>query len=97
MSLLYHPGKANVVANDLSRLSMGNVAYVEEDKKKFISGVHQLSRLGIRLVDSAEGSVWVLNSLESSLVAEVKGKQDRDTSLVKLKDVVRDEKVEVLS
>ena len=29
MSVHYHPGKANVVADALSRLSMGTVAHVE--------------------------------------------------------------------
>ena len=30
MSVHYHPGKVNVVADALSILSMGSVAYVEE-------------------------------------------------------------------
>ena len=34
MSILYHPGKANVVADALSKLSMGSVAYVEEGIKE---------------------------------------------------------------
>ena len=33
MSILYHPGKANVVADALSRLSMGSTTHFEEDKK----------------------------------------------------------------
>ena len=33
MSVLYHLGKANVVADDLSRMSMGSVSHVEEEKK----------------------------------------------------------------
>ncbi|WMV50720.1 hypothetical protein MTR67_044105 [Solanum verrucosum] len=33
MNVLYHPGKANVVVDALSRLSMGSVAHVEEEKK----------------------------------------------------------------
>ena len=31
MSVHYHPSKANIVANSLSRLSMGSVAHVEEE------------------------------------------------------------------
>ncbi|KAF3684292.1 hypothetical protein FXO37_01413 [Capsicum annuum] len=59
ISVLYHSGKANVVADALNRLSMGSVSYVEDSKKKLSQEVHQLARLGVRLVDSAEGSIWV--------------------------------------
>ncbi|KAF3645265.1 hypothetical protein FXO38_19723 [Capsicum annuum] len=38
-----------------------------------------------------------LNSLESSLVSEVKGKKNMDSSLVRLKESVKDQKVEVFS
>ena len=31
MSVRYHPGKVNIVANVLSRLSMGSVAHVEKE------------------------------------------------------------------
>ncbi|KAH0682820.1 hypothetical protein KY285_022215 [Solanum tuberosum] len=34
MSILYHPGKANVVVDALSRLSMGSTTQFEEDKKE---------------------------------------------------------------
>ena len=34
MSILYHPGKANVVVDALSRLSMGSTAHFVEDKKE---------------------------------------------------------------
>lgn len=33
MSVLYHPSKANVVADTLSSLSIGSVSHVEDDKK----------------------------------------------------------------
>ncbi|WMV18711.1 hypothetical protein MTR67_012096, partial [Solanum verrucosum] len=36
MSVLYHPDKANVVEDVLSRLSMANVAHVDEDKMVMI-------------------------------------------------------------
>ena len=47
MSVLYHPSKANVLVDALSRLSMGSIAHVEEDKKKLVWEVHQLTRLGV--------------------------------------------------
>ena len=74
MSVLYHPGKSNIVADALSRLSMGSDAQVENGKKKLVQEVHQLARLGVCLVDSAEGSVWVQSISESSLASEVKEK-----------------------
>ncbi|PHT51734.1 hypothetical protein CQW23_06196 [Capsicum baccatum] len=70
MSILYNPGKANVVDDALSRLSMSSVDHVENDKKKLVQEVHQLSRLGVHLVDSAEGSMWVQISSALSLVSE---------------------------
>ena len=49
MSVHYHPGKANVVADALSRLSMGSVAHVEEERKELVKDVHRLTPLGVRL------------------------------------------------
>ena len=34
MSILYHPGKDNMVEDALSLMSMGSVSHVEEGKKK---------------------------------------------------------------
>jgi len=47
MSVLYHPGKANVVADALSRVSMGSVSHVEEEKRELARDVHRLARLGV--------------------------------------------------
>ena len=46
MSLLYHPGKANVVTDALSRTTMGSVSHLEEDKKDLAREVHRLDRMG---------------------------------------------------
>ena len=43
MSVHYHPGKANVVEDALSRLSMGSVAHVVEEKKELVRDVHKLA------------------------------------------------------
>ncbi|WMV08472.1 hypothetical protein MTR67_001857, partial [Solanum verrucosum] len=43
---------------------MHTVAHVEEDKKKLVRDVHRLARLGVRLVDSSEGSKLVHEAME---------------------------------
>ena len=49
MSAHYHPGKANVVADALSRLSMGSVAHFEEEMKELVEDVHRIAFLGVSL------------------------------------------------
>ena len=49
MSVHYHTSKANVVVDNLSRLSMGSVAHVEEKMKDPVKDVHKLSRLEFAL------------------------------------------------
>ena len=50
MSVHYHPGNANVVADALSRLSMGSVAHVEEERKVLVKDVNRLACLGVHLM-----------------------------------------------
>lgn len=64
MSSLYQPDKANVVVDYLSRLSMGSVAHLEDEKKYFVCDFHRLARLGVQLVDSTNGGVMVHNGSE---------------------------------
>ncbi|WMV58165.1 hypothetical protein MTR67_051550 [Solanum verrucosum] len=85
MNVLYHPGKANVVVDALSRLSTSSVSHVEEEMKELAKDVHRLARLGVGLMDMSDGGVIVQNRSESSLVAEVKEKQDSDPILLQLK------------
>jgi len=81
IDILYHPGKANVVADALSRKSMGSLAHLEAYQSPLAKEVHRLASLGVRLVDSIEGGVIVQNRVESSLVVEVKKKQYNDPLL----------------
>ena len=97
MSVRYHPGKANVVADVLSRLSMGSVAHVEEERKELVKDVHRLARLGVRLMSISDSGVIVQNGAESSLVVEVKEKQESDPILLELKGAVNNQRVEVFS
>ncbi|WMV14101.1 hypothetical protein MTR67_007486 [Solanum verrucosum] len=56
MNVLYHPDKTNIVANAHSRLSMGSVTHVEEERKEQAKDVHQLARLGICLMSISDGT-----------------------------------------
>ena len=49
MSVHYHPCKANIVFDSLSRLCMGSVAYVEDERKELVKDVHILACLGVAL------------------------------------------------
>ena len=93
MSILYRPGKANAIVNALSTLSMGSTAHVEEEKRELAKDVHKLARQGVRLMDSTEGVIVVTNGAESSLVLEVKEKQDQDSILLDLKANVPKQRV----
>ena len=72
MNVHYHPDKANVVVDALSRISMGSIYHIDDKNKELVKDVHRLARLGVRLVDSTSGVVLVHLSSESSLVVEVK-------------------------
>ncbi|WMV37877.1 hypothetical protein MTR67_031262 [Solanum verrucosum] len=74
MSVLYLSGKANVVVDALSQLSMGSIAHVEDSMKELVHAFYGLARLGVRLVDSSEGGVAVHNGSESSFISVVKVK-----------------------
>ncbi|WMV13443.1 hypothetical protein MTR67_006828 [Solanum verrucosum] len=94
MSVLYHPEKANVVADSLSWLSMGSVAPVE-DNKELVHDVHRLARLVVRFVKSNEGGVVVHNGSKSSFVSNVKSKKDVDMILFDLNELVSKKSIEV--
>ncbi|WMV49806.1 hypothetical protein MTR67_043191 [Solanum verrucosum] len=88
MSVLYHPGKENVVADALSQISMASVAYVENHKNELVHDVHSLTRLGVSLADFTKGAVMVHNGSESSFVMDVKTKEGLNMILIELNEVV---------
>ena len=97
MSVHYHPVKANVVVDALSRLSMGSVAKVEEERNELVKDVHRLARLGVRLMSISDSGVTVLNGAESSFVVEVKENKESSPILLELKGAVHNKRVEVFS
>ena len=53
MSVLYHPGKDNVVVDALSLITIGSVSHIDDAKKDLVKDVHRLARLVERLEDSS--------------------------------------------
>ncbi|XP_069150286.1 uncharacterized protein [Solanum lycopersicum] len=86
MSVLYHPGKDNVVKVALSQVFMGILAHVTDDKKELSKDVHRLAHLGVRLEESSKGGFMIHHNADSSLVVDVKSKQNLDPLLMELKE-----------
>ncbi|XP_070049959.1 uncharacterized protein [Nicotiana tomentosiformis] len=87
VDILYHPGKANIVVDALSRKSMCSLSHVEADKVKMTKDLCQLASLHVRLVDVEGGRILVQNTEKSSFVTEVKERQHEDPELIKLRKV----------
>ncbi|MCF7184092.1 hypothetical protein L3H42_11385, partial [Corynebacterium sp. MC-13] len=90
VDILYHPGKANVVADALSRKSMGSLADTPPEKREIVRDIQQLSSLGVRLSDSGDSGVSICRMADSSLIAEVKQRQYEDPVLVRYRNMARE-------
>ncbi|XP_070055244.1 uncharacterized protein [Nicotiana tomentosiformis] len=78
IDILYHPGNANVVADALRRRSMDSLSYLQPKKYEIDHEIHQLSSLGVRLLDSGDTGVTIQDTATSSLVTEVKERRYED-------------------
>ena len=55
--ILYHPGKANMVADALSRKSSGSLAHISNEKRPLIQELHQLVDQGLMMELSRSGEL----------------------------------------
>ncbi|KAH0720379.1 hypothetical protein KY285_005181 [Solanum tuberosum] len=74
MSILYHPGKANVVVDALSRLSMGSTAHIEEEKRELAKDVNVHKQ---KVLAFEQGGDGVLRYQGRLCVPMVDGLQER--------------------
>ncbi|XP_055814583.1 uncharacterized protein LOC129884287 [Solanum dulcamara] len=66
---------------------MGSTTHVEEGKKELAKEVHRLACLRVQLIDSSDGGTIILNRVESSLVVETDGQEER--MIQTLDDILR--------
>ena len=81
MSVIYHHGKANVVADDLSRMTMESCLSMQEWSSEICP---QVDLFECSMEDSPNGSFTIHHNSESSLVVKVKYKQHLDPLLMEL-------------
>ncbi|XP_075085142.1 uncharacterized protein LOC142168362 [Nicotiana tabacum] len=87
-SILYHPGKANVVADALSRKSMGSLAHIAPAKRSLAKDIQRLEDTGIRFSVGNSEALLACSQAKSSLVERIKATQYEDERLCKYRDEV---------
>nr|XP_016485207.1 PREDICTED: uncharacterized protein LOC107805649 [Nicotiana tabacum] len=95
VDILYHCGKANVVADKLNWKSMVSIRHVKKHKLEMIKYLHWLASLSVLLLDTGNGGVVVRNTVESLLVTELKERQFEDQTLVKIRESIPSQKKQV--
>ena len=63
MCNLYHPGKANVVADALCRSSVRSTTHIDEEKRELAKDVHRIARLVVTLIEATQGCIMVTTGL----------------------------------
>ncbi|XP_075078500.1 uncharacterized protein LOC142164566 [Nicotiana tabacum] len=71
VDILYHPGKANVVADALSRKSMGSLKHVKAGKLEMTKEIYQLANLSVRLHDTGRWCVPNVGELRKQIMTEM--------------------------
>ena len=90
ITILYHPRKANVVADALSRraVSMGSLAHLQVSRRPLSREVQTLANDFMRLEVNEKGGVFASVEAKSSFLDKIKGKQFDDEKLSQIRDTV---------
>ena len=70
-----------MVVDALSKVFIGSVTNVVDNKKDGVKEVHRLARLGVRLEDSPKGGLVIRHNSKSSVVG-VKSNEHLDPLLI---------------
>ena len=82
-SILYHPDKANVVADALSRKSACSLAHISTERRTIIKELHELIDQGLQL-EATEKCILSPFRVRLVYLDRVKAAQRRDLQLQKI-------------
>ncbi|XP_075083258.1 uncharacterized protein LOC142167007 [Nicotiana tabacum] len=85
-SILYHPEKANVVADVLSRKSMGSLEHIAPTKRLLAKDIQILEDTGIKFSVGSSEALLACAQAKSSLVERIKATQYKDEQFCKYRD-----------
>lgn len=90
MTILYHPGKENVVADALSRkaVSMASLAMLQVDERPLARDIQSLANSFVRLDISEPRKMLAYMEARSSLLEQIRAQQFDDGELCKIRDKV---------
>ena len=87
--ILYHLGKANVVADALSRKSMGSLAHISVHKRSIVKELRDLFNKGVQFEVTESQGLVAQFQVRPLLIDEIKANQDKDPSFIKLRETVQ--------
>ncbi|WRX11364.1 Integrase zinc-binding domain - like 7 [Theobroma cacao] len=82
-TILYHPDKANVVADALSRKWMGSLAHISTNRRSLIREMHSLGDMGMHLEVSEANALLAHFRVRPILMDRIKEAQSKDEFVVK--------------
>ncbi|EOX99807.1 CCHC-type integrase [Theobroma cacao] len=82
-TILYHPGKANVVADALSRKSMGSLAHISIGRRSLVREIHSLGDIGVRLEVAETNALLAHFRVRPILMDRIKEAQSKDEFVIK--------------
>ena len=86
-TILYHPGKANVVADALSRKSMGSLAHLSVQRRPLVAEMHRtLGQVRTKLI--GPGAILAQFQARPVLLERVAEAQNKDSETSRLRDRV---------
>ena len=82
LDILYHPGKANVVADALSRKSHGSINCLFTNQKEILQ---ELEEMGIEMCRQGSNAILNAMTIQPTLIEDIKAAQGQDPQLQEIR------------